>query len=162
MGQNGITMRFRGRFDVKLDDRGRIKVPAKYLNIFEKSYRDEIYLTSLNGDHVLLYPLSEWENIEQKLEKVKMNPVIQEYISRTSYWGTEAEVDPKGRILMPLSLRNSAKLDENIFILGARDHLQVWNENVYNEQYLKGEWNVEKQAEISRIINGIPSLSSDE
>jgi len=162
MGQSGTIMRFRGRFDLKLDDRGRIKIPSKCLNIFKKSYGENIYLTSLNGDHVLLYPLSEWENIEQKLEKVKMNPVIQEYISRTSYWGTETEVDLKGRILMPLSLRISAKLDGNIFILGARDHLQVWNENIYNEQYLKGKWDAEKQAEISRIINGISSLSSDE
>jgi division/cell wall cluster transcriptional repressor MraZ len=107
----------------------------------------------LNGDHATIYPLCEWELIEQRIEKVKMNPLIQEYISRTSFWGTETEVNSKGRVLLPQALRKNAKLDEAIFILGARDHLEVWNCELYNERFFTGEWNMDKQAEISKIIN---------
>ena len=91
-----------------------------------------------------------------------MNPVVQEYISRTSFWGYETEIDVRGRILIPPDLRVQGKLNENIFVLGARDHLEIWNENSYKNQCLKGEWTREKQDEISRILDGISSLSSDE
>jgi len=153
MGKSGNNVRFRGRFDVKVDSRGRIRISSRFLNIFEEGHGKEIYITSLNGDHALIYPLTEWENIEQKLENVKMNPLIQEYISRTSFWGLESEVDARGRVLLPKNLRVAARLEDAIFILGARDHLEVWNNELYNERFLKGEWNIEKQAEISRIIH---------
>lgn len=153
MGKSGNNVRFRGRFDVKVDNRGRMRISSRFLNIFENGYGNDIYITSLNGDHALIYPMLEWENIEHKLENVKMNPLIQEYISRTSFWGIETEVDARGRVLLPKNLRTTAKLNEAIFILGARDHLEVWNSEFYNKRFLKGEWNMEKQAEISRIIN---------
>lgn len=158
----GEKKRFRGKFDAKLDDRGRIKIPSKFLSILNSNYGRGIYLTSLNGDYVWLYPLNEWELIEQKLESIKMNPVVQEYISRTSYWGYETEIDVRGRVLVPPELRNKGKLEDNIFVLGVRDHLEIWNESLYRNQYLKGEWTEGKQDEISRILNGISSLSSDE
>jgi DNA-binding transcriptional regulator/RsmH inhibitor MraZ len=54
MGQNGMKERFRGSYIAKIDDRGRVKIPAKYLSALELDFGKEVYLTSVNGDHVLI------------------------------------------------------------------------------------------------------------
>ena len=55
MGQNGMKERFRGSYIAKIDDRGRVKIPAKYRCALEKDFGKEVYLTSVNGDHILFY-----------------------------------------------------------------------------------------------------------
>ena len=162
MGQCGMKKQFRGKFDAKLDDRGRLKVPSKYLSLLDCNYGREVYVTSLNGDVVFIYPVKEWEVIEQKLENIRLNSTVQEYISRTSYWGCETEIDARGRVLVPPDLRQSAGLSEEIFVLGVRDHLEVWNEGSYRNQYLKGKWSLQKQDEVSRVLDGIAPLSGNE
>ena len=58
--------RFRGSYIAKIDDRGRVKIPAKYLSALETDFGKEVYLTSVNGDHVLFYPMTVWQEIEKK------------------------------------------------------------------------------------------------
>ena len=68
----GKVRRFRGSYELKLDDRGRIKIPSKYLSVLEEQYGKELYITSINGDRVFLYPLEVWEAIEQSIETKKV------------------------------------------------------------------------------------------
>ncbi len=139
---------------LKLDDRGRIKIPSRYLSILEEQYGKEIYITSLNGDHVLLYPLKVWEEIEQTIERIKVrSPEIEEYVRRTSFWGNEGEVDSRGRVLIPPELRNGSKLnDHNVRIFGGIDHMVVWNEELFRVKSLAGDFGDEKLQEVSRIL----------
>ena len=149
-----MKKRFRGSFVLKADDRGRIKIPSQYLSIMTEQYGSALYITSLNGDRVLLYPLSVWEEIEQSIEKIKVrSPEIEEYISRTSYWGNEGEVDTRGRVLIPPELRKSGQLDGDVRIFGEIDHMVVWNEDLYKEKALKGEFSDEKLQIVSRLIH---------
>ena len=113
-----MKKRFRGSYAIKIDDRGRIKIPARYLSILENQYGRDVYLTSLNGDQVLFYPLSVWEVIEQGLEKIKIRTkTLEDFIRLTSFWGTETEIDPRGRLLIPQDLREKSGLDDDIFCL---------------------------------------------
>ncbi len=154
MGQNGIKKRFRGSFVLRVDDRGRVKIPSQYLSILTDQYGKDLYITSLNGDHVLIYPLKVWEEIEQSIEKIKIRaPEIQEYISRTSYWGNESEVDSRGRVLIPPELRKFSQLDGNLRIFGEIDHMVVWNEDLFKQQSLKGKFTDEKLEAVSRLIH---------
>jgi len=154
MGQNGIKKRFRGSFVLRVDDRGRVKIPSQYLSILSEQYGNDLYITSLNGDHVLIYPLKVWEDIEQSIEKIKIRaPEIQEYISRTSYWGNESEVDSRGRVLIPPELRKSSQLDGNLRIFGEIDHLVVWNEELYKQESLSGKFTDEKLQTVARLIH---------
>ncbi|UCH94003.1 MAG: hypothetical protein JSV88_27565 [Candidatus Aminicenantes bacterium] len=154
MGQNGITKRFRGSFVLKVDDRGRIKVPSQYLSILTEQCGKELYITSLNGDRVMIYPLKVWEGIEQSIEKIKVrSPEIEEYISRTSYWGNESEVDSRGRVLIPPELRKTSQLDSQVRIFGEIDHMVVWNEDLFKQKSLSGEFSDEKLQTVSRLIH---------
>jgi MraZ protein len=164
MGQNGTMKRFRGSFVLKLDDRGRIKIPAQYLSALKEQYGEDLYITSLNGDRVYLYPLSVWESIEQSIEKIKVrSPELEEYISRTSYWGNEAEVDNRGRLLIPPELRSESDMNgENLRIFGKIDHMVVWNEALFKEKTFSGEFSDEKLQKVSRLINELSALPGDE
>jgi MraZ protein len=154
MGQNGIKKRFRGSFVLRVDDRGRVKIPSQYLSILTEQYGNDLYITSLNGDHVLIYPLKVWEDIEQSIEKIKIRaPEIQEYISRTSYWGNESEVDSRGRVLIPPELRKTSQLDDNLRIFGEIDHMVVWNEDMFKQESLSGKFTDEKLQVVSRLIH---------
>jgi MraZ protein len=163
MGQNGMKDRFRGSFIVKLDDRGRVKVPAKYLSIFESLYGRDVYLTSINGDHILFYPLSIWERIEQKIEAITVrDPDIEQFIDRISFWGTEGEIDPKGRVLVPSGLRESCKLVEDVLILGKVNYMVIWNREAFKSRYIDGVFTDEKMQKVSRLLNEFSTLSRDE
>jgi MraZ protein len=163
MGQNGIKKRFRGSYELKVDDRGRIKVPSKYLSALEEQYGKELYITSINGDRVLLYPLGVWEGIEQAIATMRVrSPEIEDYVSRTSFWGNEGEVDGKGRVLIPPELRTSSKLDGNVRIIGKIDHMVLWNEDEFRAKALSGEFSDEKLHQVSLMLNEIAAAGSKE
>lgn len=148
-----MSKRFRGSFVAKMDTRGRVKIPARYLAILEEQYGNEFYITSLNGDCVLLYPLSVWEKIEEKIERLSVKaPEIDEYITRTSYWGNETEVDSKGRILIQPELRESGKLIGEVRLFGKINYFELWNEDSFKAQSLTGSFTPEKLHRVSQIL----------
>jgi MraZ protein len=163
MGKNGIKKRFRGSYELKVDDRGRIKIPSKYLSVLAEQYGKELYITSINGDRVFLYPLNIWEAIEQSIETMKVRaPEIEDYVSRTSFWGSESEVDSRGRVLIPPELRTASNLNDNVRIFGKIDHMVIWNEELFKTKSLSGEFTDEKLHEVSRLLNEFSTLSTDE
>jgi MraZ protein len=163
MGENGMKERFRGSYIAKTDDRGRVKIPAKYLSVLELDFGKEVYLTSVNGDHILFYPMTIWQEIEKKIAAIPMrDPDIEEFVSRSSYWGTETEIDSKGRILVPPDLRVASKLESSLLILGKIDHLVIWNKEVFEARYMGGQFSDDKMNNVSRLLNEVSSLPRHE
>ncbi len=158
-----MSSRFRGSYLLKIDDKGRIKVPARYHSIFETQFGMELYLTSLNGDRIMVYPLKVWERLEETIEKMRVRtPEVEEFINRTSFWGCEAEIDNRGRILMPPELRESARLDESIRVVGKIDHLVVWNDGMFRDKALNGDFSEDKLQKVAMVLNGQESLPGHE
>jgi MraZ protein len=163
MGQNGMNERFRGSYIATIDDRGRVKIPAKYLSVLEQGMGREVYLTSINGDHILFYPMKIWQEIERKIAAIPMrDPEMEEFVSRISYWGTETEIDPKGRILIPADLRAASKLESGLLILGKIDHMVIWNKEVFEARYMGGQFGDEKLNRVSRLLNEFSALPRNE
>ncbi len=163
MGQNGINERFRGSYIATIDDRGRVKIPAKYLSVLDQGFGREAYLTSVNGDHVLFYPMKVWQEIERKIAAIPMrDPEMEEFVSRSSYWGTETEIDPKGRILIPADLRAASKLESGLLILGKIDYMVIWNKEVFEARYMGGQFSDEKLNRVSRLLNEFSALPRNE
>ncbi|MCU0237232.1 MAG: hypothetical protein MUC72_09140 [Acidobacteria bacterium] len=158
-----MNERFRGSYIATIDDRGRVKIPAKYLAVLDQGFGREAYLTSVNGDHVLFYPMKVWKEIERKIAAIPMrDPEMEEFVSRSSYWGTETEIDPKGRILIPADLRAASKLESGLLILGKIDYMVIWNKEVFEARYMGGEFSDEKLHRVSRLLNEFPALPRNE
>lgn len=158
-----MNERFRGSYIATIDDRGRVKIPAKYLSALEQGFGREVYLTSLNGDHVLFYPMAVWQEIERKIAAIPMrDPEMEEFVSRSSYWGTESEIDSKGRILIPADLRAASRLQGELLLLGKIDYLVIWNKEIFETRYMGGQFGEDKLHRVSRLLNESAALPRHE
>ena len=118
----------RGNATATVDDKGRFKLPALYRDYIEETWGSDFYVTSFEGESVQIYPLPVWQEIEERLAKLpSLNPTKKKYLDRTSYYGQSTSLDKSGRILIPVLLRESAKMAGEVAVLGALTYLDVWN-----------------------------------
>lgn len=118
----------RGNSPAKIDDRSRLKVPNAFRAFMEEQYGKELYVTSVTGDCVLIYPMPVWAEKERKLaEMPSTHPARVRYFTRVNYYGQEAELDTQGRVLIHPRLRDSALMVGEVDVFGQQDHLEVWN-----------------------------------
>jgi len=102
-------MNLRGNYPAKVDEKGRLKIPAVYLEQL-KAFGNQFYITSPTGDSARIYPISVWQAIEEKLSKVSsQNQAKRKFLMHTSYYGQMAEMDGQGRVLLPAILREKAQ-----------------------------------------------------
>jgi MraZ protein len=119
---------FRGNVPARIDDKGRLKVPNTFRALLEKQYGRELFLTSLSGEFVRLYPMPVWLEIEQKLGAMPTtHPSRMRFLDRVNYFGQAAEMDPQGRVVMPVRLRDTATMVGDVDVLGQVTYLDVWN-----------------------------------
>ena len=119
---------FRGSAPAKIDDKGRLKVPTGFRGSLEERYGREVFITSVIGDSVLVYPLVEWEVIEEKLAALpSTDRTKRHYLQRVSFFGQQGQLDSQGRVVVPQLLRESAGMSGEVIVSGRLDHLEVWN-----------------------------------
>jgi len=117
----------RGNYPAKVDEKGRVKIPAAFLEAL-REYGNKFYVTSENGDYVRVYPIKIWNEIEEKLARLSShNRTKQKFLTRTNYYGQVVELDGQGRILVPSILRESAQMRGDVDVLGNLNYLQIWN-----------------------------------
>jgi len=122
-----ISPVLRGNYPAKVDDKGRVKIPAAFLEAL-REYGNKFYVTSENGDYVRVYPMKIWNEIEEKLARLSShNRTKQKFLTRTNYYGQVVELDGQGRILVPSILRESAQMRGDVDVLGSLTYLQIWN-----------------------------------
>ena len=128
-------MVFRGNFPAKIDPQGRIKIPTAHRKILEENYGPELFITSINGRNILIYPMLEWEKLEAKLmEGPKMLPSKIKFLRNTSYYGQASTMDRQGRVSIQGLLRESAQVDgEEVAVMGQLNNLEVWNLTRFKE-----------------------------
>ena len=119
---------FRGNHPTRVDEKGRLKVPAEFKRVIDEKYAQKFYITSLDGIVAQVYPFEEWERIEQKLAALStFNPTKKKFLTRTNYYGQVVEMDGQGRLLIPQILRESAHLRGEVAVLGNLTYLEVRN-----------------------------------
>jgi MraZ protein len=119
---------FRGSAPTKIDDKGRLKVPTDFRRHLEDTYGPDLFVTSVEGDSALLYPLPVWERIEERLAAMpSTDQAKSRYLERVSYFGQQARLDAQGRLVVPPILRESAGIAGEVVVSARIDHLVVWN-----------------------------------
>jgi MraZ protein len=142
----------RGNYTARMDDKGRLKVPTTFRRYIEEKYGQEFYVTSLAGECVRLYPLPEWESIEQRLALLpSMDPARRKFLDRTNYYGQQATLDNQGRILIHPLLRRSAGLVGDVAVLGYLTLLEVWELERFERRLLLDPYTEEDEAAIARL-----------
>jgi MraZ protein len=124
----------RGNYLAKVDEKGRVKIPADFLAELRKT-GTKFYVTSASGEHAQVYPMKVWEAIEGKLAGLSThNKAKQKFLARTNYYGQVVEVDGQGRLLIPPVLRESAEMKGEVNIQGQLTYLDIWNHRRFVDQ----------------------------
>jgi MraZ protein len=119
---------FRGNHPTRVDEKGRLKVPAEFKRVIDEKYGNQFYITSLDGKSALVYPFEEWQQIEDKLSRLStFNPTKKKFLNRTNYYGQVVEMDGQGRLLVPSLLRDAAEIRGDVAVLGNLTFLEVRN-----------------------------------
>jgi MraZ protein len=118
-----------GHSPAKIDEKGRLKVPADFRKIIEDRYGKDCFITSTDGERALVYPLPVWFEFQSRLAKVPSASVAKaKLLERVNYFGQVGSIDAQGRITVPAVLREVAAISDEVVVLGSQDHLIVWNE----------------------------------
>ena len=126
---------FRGNHPTRVDEKGRLKVPAEFKRVIDEKYGTQFYITSLDGRVAQVYPFEEWERIEQKLAGLStFNPTKKKFLDRVNYYGQMVEMDGQGRLLIPQLVRDSAQIKGEVAVLGNLTFLIVRNLEAFRQE----------------------------
>ncbi|MBA2304203.1 MAG: division/cell wall cluster transcriptional repressor MraZ [Acidobacteria bacterium] len=119
---------FRGNYTAKIDDKGRLKIPNAFRTLVEGHHGPDVFVTSLTGESVRIYPMPIWMALEEKMAKVpSTHPARLKFFDRVNYFGQTAAFDNQGRVIIHPRLRESASMAGDVDVFGQYDYLDVWN-----------------------------------
>jgi transcriptional regulator MraZ len=118
----------RGNHAAKIDDKGRLKIPNAFRALIEEKHGSELFVTSLTGEYVRVYPMPVWLALEERVARMpSTHPARLKYLDRVNYFGQMAEIDSQGRVVIHQRLRESAGMTGEVDVLGQYDYIDVWN-----------------------------------
>jgi MraZ protein len=142
----------RGNYPARIDSKGRLKVPTAFRRYLEEKHGAAVYLTSLTGECVRIYPMPEWEAIEQRLALLpSMDPARRKFLDRTNYYGQQSAMDSQGRVLIHPLLRKSAAVVGDVVVLGYLSYLEVWELDKFQQRLLSDPYTEEDETAIAGL-----------
>ena len=144
---------FRGNHPAKVDEKGRLKLPAAFKQLVDAQHVTQFYVTSVDGKSAEIWPLPEWEKREAQLAEFStLDDAVQKYLNLTSYYGQQVEMDKEGRILLPQLLRAKAKLTADVAVLGKLHYIEVHNLGVLDESLQANALTAEDRQSLAAIL----------
>lgn len=124
-----LQIGFSGNPKAKLDDRGRLKMPAEFKSFIDRKYGKDFnafYITSQDGETAEIFPLPEWHRRMGKILKMpKSHPARIKLLERYNLFGGRADMDPQGRVQLPEELLEAAELSGDVKVSGEGSYLRV-------------------------------------
>jgi len=118
----------RGNYAAKIDDKGRLKIPNAFRGLIEGTHGKDVFVTSITGEYVRIYPMPVWLAYEEKLAAVPTtHPARLKFFERINYFGQTGEFDQQGRVLIHPRLREAAGMSGEVDVSGHYEWLDVWN-----------------------------------
>jgi MraZ protein len=127
---------FRGSFEHSVDAKGRVSVPAKFRDIIADRYDGRLVM-ALDFDRCLaVYPLEEWEKLEEKIKSLPMmQKEVKDFMRFFFSSATECDLDNQGRILIPPALRERANINKSVMLVGIINKIEVWDTTAWQERH---------------------------
>ena len=141
---------FRGNHPTRVDEKGRLKIPADFKRVVDELYTAQFFITSVNGERAQIWPMPEW----QKKEELALNSrdvAVKRWLDRTSYYGQVAEMDAQGRVLIPQVLRESAKTVGDVVVFGKLNYLEVANHDQFRAKLDAEPMTAEDEAALAAL-----------
>lgn len=142
---------FRGSFPGTIDEKSRLKIPRDFRVLIEEKFGRALFITSLDGESVRIYPMPVWIELEQRLSRagVVRDPAVRRFFHRVNYYGQSTDIDNQGRVLIQQRLRETADMTGEVDIVGNVDFLEVWNHTRLVASLDRDPFTVEDEAALS-------------
>ena len=129
-----------GEYEHSLDAKGRLIMPAKLREDMEEKF---ILTTGLDGC-LFGFSMSEWEKFEDKLKALPItNKNARNFVRFFLSGATECELDKQGRFLIVGKLRENAKLEKDVTIIGTGTRIEIWNKEKWQEHISEENLSIE-------------------
>ena len=135
---------FRGRYIHIMDQKGRVSLPAPYRETLQKMGQNVLVITSLHNC-LWAYPLSVWEEVEKRVSTLP--PLRSSTVAFQRLFVSGAKdcvIDRLGRIIVPQSLREYAKLEKEVVFLGIVNRIEIWNKDLWSSKLSEYEASLEE------------------
>lgn len=143
---------FRGNHPTRVDEKGRLKIPAEFKREIDEKFGAQFFITSVNGERAQVWPMPEWQKYEEKLEAMpNSSPAKKKLLDRLSYYGQVAEMDAQGRVLVPQVLRESAKATGDVVVFGKLNYLEVANHDLFKAKLEAEPMTAEDEAALANF-----------
>lgn len=142
----------RGNALAKVDEKGRLKLPAGFRAVIEPRYGSEFFVTSLRGESVRIYPMPVYARLEERLLGASaVKPAVTKLRSLLNYFGQPCAMDAQGRVLIHPLLRERAGIDGEVAVLGQLEFLEVWNRSAFEQRIDKDPLTDEDLKELASL-----------
>lgn len=123
----------RGTLAGRVDEKGRLKLPAIILQYLESFGDRKLFVTTLNASTALIYPISVWRETENMLQEAGDDAGDRADVAFVAnHYGEAIEIDAQGRVLMPTTLRRDLELEKDeIHLLVYKQRIEVFGSKVY-------------------------------
>ena len=136
---HGRGVLFRGISQLNLDVKGRLAVPARHRDTLLERCAGHLVITADADRCLLIYPLPDWELIQQKLEGLSnLDPRVRELQRRLIGFAVDVDMDGAGRVLISPALRDYAQLDKAVVLVGQGKKFELWNSDNWEQLVGKG------------------------
>lgn len=124
---------FRGVQHINMDAKGRLAMPARQREPLMAQCDGQLVATiDTQSQCLFLYPLPEWEKIEQEIQDLPaLNPAVKRFQRLVIGYATDLELDGNGRMLLPAPLRDYAQLEKKVVLVGQGKKLELWSEDLW-------------------------------
>lgn len=141
---------FRGRFEHLVDSKGRLSIPSKFRETLNERYDSRLVITTYDNC-LIAYPFAEWQVLEEKVASMPEFKKDTKAFLRFFYSSaTDCAIDKLGRILVPQALRDYARLEKDVILIGALKHVEIWSKALWEQ--------AEAQASQEEIVNTLDRL----
>lgn len=124
---------FRGVQHINMDAKGRLAMPARQREPLLQQCDGQIVVTiDTQTTCLVIYPLPDWERIEQDIQNLPaLKPAVKRFQRLVLGYATDVELDGNGRMLLPQPLRDYAKLEKKLVLVGQGKKLELWSEELW-------------------------------
>ena len=134
----------RGTLSGRVDEKGRLKLPAALVQYLESIGERKLFVTTLNIATALIYPISSWRETEKLLEEPGEDAEDRADIAMVAnHYGEESEIDGQGRVLIPTTLRRELGFEkDDVYLLCYKGRIEVFGSKVYEQRLSKAKTNL--------------------
>ena len=123
----------RGTLDGRVDEKGRLKLPAAMAQYLEAIGERKVFITTLDLQTALIYPISVWRETEKMLQEAGEDADTRADVAFVAnHYGEDVELDAQGRVLLPTTLRRELSLEkDDVHLLFYKQRIEVLGSKVY-------------------------------